>query len=47
MNGSFTKEDLPFLVEAMDRKAKTHKYLILAGAEGEGAKDKVSLKKKQ
>ncbi len=30
MNDSFTKEDLPFLVEAMDRKAETTSPRILA-----------------
>lgn len=40
MSNSFTKEDLSFLVEAMDRKAKIHNTMILA--EETGANDKVS-----
>jgi hypothetical protein len=42
MSSSFTKEDLPFLVEAMHRKAETHNPMILAAVEGAGAEDKVS-----
>lgn len=42
MSSSFTKEDLPFLVEAMDKKAEIHKPMILAAVEGVGAEDKVS-----
>ncbi|QTF91493.1 hypothetical protein, partial [Halomonas sp. BM-2019] len=41
MSSSFTKEDLPFLVEAMDRKAEAHKPVLLAAGGLEG-KDKVS-----
>jgi hypothetical protein len=41
MSNSWTKEDLPFLVEAMDRKVKSIEEKILA-APSIGEKDKVS-----
>lgn len=44
MSNSWTKEDLSFLVEAMDRKAETHNTIILAevpNAPKTGANDKV------
>jgi hypothetical protein len=41
MSSSFTKEDLPFLVEAMERKQQAQKPMILAEVGGVGAKDKV------
>lgn len=45
MSDSFTKEDLSFLVEAMDRKARIHNTMILAEAKDApktSANDKVS-----
>lgn len=47
MDSSFTKEDLPFLVAAMDKKEKTHKPRLLRSAnlsavEEQSSKDKVS-----
>ena len=41
MKNSFTKEDLPFLVEAIDKKAKPQKPMMLAVG-GAVSKDKVS-----
>lgn len=42
MSNSFTKEDLPFLVEAMDKKAEVQKPMTLAAVKGAEAGDKVN-----
>lgn len=42
MSNAFTKEDLPFLVQAMDRKVESEKAMLrAAGAPAIGAEDKV------
>ncbi len=42
MSDSFTKEDLPFLVEAMEKMSGIHDPMTLAAGESAGGKGKVS-----
>ena len=41
MSDSWIREDLPFLVEAMDKKAQPQHFMILAEVPASGANDKV------